>query len=1186
MENRQLFLQKLILKLKSGDARSIHLDALPGRYARLDVFDLINLEASLHLEFLNKLLSGKPFSFQINVPTEKLKAKGTESFQIIQSIIRRLNSLYYREMDEFAEYGTLSFGFGYPLLIKRDPSNPARILKAPLFIWHLQIERNIHRSNSWTIRRTEDHPVLFNQVLQAHIESGTALRWENLSAYDDETPLDETTLQQVCKEVLSKFNVQAKEDDLFVKILPCTNKQAIENLSQDAPWIRWSGVFGLYKTQKQPIIKDLMDLAANTPLLTSSTREATTEEALLTPVLLDPSQETVLQDLHEHKKVIIQGPPGTGKSQSISAIISSSLLRGQRILVVCEKRTALDVIKKNLEEAGLGDLIALIDDVYADRNAIVQRIRTQIEEARQDTPYFRINDYEYAKQKVLNNRSLLNERIGALHKRIFGDDTWLELAEKHRQITTMIGPETLNIPAETDLSFNFGDFQQIRLLLDSHNHLMNQAAPLIQVADQLPLHFWLRLRADQWPAEIKSLAENVTTLHEVLRIHYKAFGAAYYDLSKMSRYTTALVGLFSASRKSLNHARDQSLQLYTDIYQGLVSMEWPLQALPHPLQQENMMKWPELILHLKSQILPIAEKAAELSIIQEWHRQLETIPIALRPIWKELAQKPEAQRLLLLSEWYYRHFLEQYAHQHQMNKDAEFILNELVDYDRQIKPLLSAKVLDLWRTNAKALLRQQDLSHKRMLYNLRKNKQFSSRNTLRTILSEDFEYFTTAFPVLMLNPVVASSILPLKSQLFDIIILDEASQLRVEDTFAALFRGRYHVISGDEHQMPPSSYFSNEIVLWDETEDEAEERDLFLAESASLLEYAVDAGYHPTYLDFHYRSRHPDLIAFSNAGFYGSRLIPMPPKTPYQALFFKQVAARYSSSVNKEEAKAIVDFLYDYAARHIEKMPSIGVGTLNLRQRDLIQDMLWEVAFSATEKNRLLETMMSAGLFIKNLENIQGDERDIVIISTTFAPDERGNFRQNFGPINRQNGYQLLNVLITRAKTELHLFSSIPETIYMNFEEELRQGGNTGKALLYAYISYVKAVSEGDHHRKAYILKILQENNSHTPVDNRRKTTSLPKYVSESIELNLPHTLEQHFQLGGFDLEAAIRTEEKFIYLQTERLAPHRNVHYRELMYRPAILKTFNIDTQRIWAYQWWKQPNTKAKQLLGKGVK
>jgi hypothetical protein len=618
-----------------------------------------------------------------------------------------------------------------------------------------------------------------------------------------------------------------------------------------------------------------------------------------------------------------------------------------------------------------------------------------------------------------------------------------------------------------------------------------------------------------------------------------------------------------------------------DRFALLEDIRWPQHQLKPPGLEDNMMHWPTPVEILLKKAEQAAPQYSRVDLIRQWAQWLSSKPEPIQPVIKFICSLPAEARCLVLDEWYFRQFLLQYAHLNKLSEDGEYSLNEFLDHEKIIHPLIAEKTLFVWRSAAKKQLQSQDIAAKRMLYNLRKNKQFSSRNTLRSILLKDFEFFSTVFPVVMLNPVTASAILPLRRGLFDIIVMDEASQLRVEDTFAALYRSERHVISGDEHQMPPSSWFNSEVLLWEDQEDTEEAIDQFLAGSASLLEFAVDAGYQQTYLDFHYRSKHPDLIAFSNAGFYGTRLVPMPPRREYQAMHFHTINGVYSGGMNHVEAKAIVDFVYVLAATQKDKMPGVGIGTLNIYQRDLIQDMLWESAFADESRKRLMEQLVNAGLFVKNLENIQGDERDIIIIGTTFGPDEKGNFRQNFGPLNRQNGYQLLNVLITRAKTDMHVFTSMPESHYMYFEEELRSAGNTGKSLLYAYLSYVRAVAEKDVERRNYILNFLRDNNSKgMAISNLRKNLKLPVFISDAIKKQPGIEMTELKQMGGFEMEAAIEKQDRFTYLQMERLSPHRAVHYRELIYRPAILKPFNISTKRVWAYLWWKDADACLKDL------
>ena len=205
------------------------------------------------------------------------------------------------------------------------------------------------------------------------------------------------------------------------------------------------------------------------------------------------------------------------------------------------------------------------------------------------------------------------------------------------------------------------------------------------------------------------------------------------------------------------------------------------------------------------------------------------------------------------------------------------------------------------------------------LYNLRGNGGLK-RNSLRKIISTDFRLFSDFFPVILVNPVACSSIIPLKPHLFDFVVFDEASQLRIEDTFVSLIRGKYKIISGDLHQMPPSNYFSSSIVVEDTSETEDEDDDISfsesnnitnLADSGSLLGFGEDSGYKRTYLDYHYRSRHPHLINFSNSAFYGTRLIPMPPKSFIKPIRFLQVDGIYEDKkvVNPEEAKAVVEII-------------------------------------------------------------------------------------------------------------------------------------------------------------------------------------------------------------------------------------------------------------------------------------
>jgi hypothetical protein len=332
LDSSKAFLEKLLLKLKTGSSRSIHLNALPSRFARLDLYELINIEQSLHLKFIQQLLQKPTLKFQIQVDFKVIQKKSAEELKSAQQLVKTLDSIYYQQQDEFLEHGTKTFAFGFPLLIKRDPKQPTKILKAPLLIWYLDIEKDLHRINSWTLHRNEEHPVIFNELLRTHIEANDGIKMDDLLEALEDAPINEAAILQLCKSILQKLGTESSTFDDELKVLPSTNAASIEKLTQQDPWIRWSGIFGLYKTQKQSIIQDIETMIAQFPEVPQykpPTFFKNENTSILSALPLDPSQEAILQKTTTHDKIIIQGPPGTGKSQSLTAIITNALYQGK-----------------------------------------------------------------------------------------------------------------------------------------------------------------------------------------------------------------------------------------------------------------------------------------------------------------------------------------------------------------------------------------------------------------------------------------------------------------------------------------------------------------------------------------------------------------------------------------------------------------------------------------------------------------------------------------------------------------------------------------------------------------------------------------------------------------------------------------------------------------------------------------
>jgi hypothetical protein len=276
-------------------------------------------------------------------------------------------------------------------------------------------------------------------------------------------------------------------------------------------------------------------------------------------------------------------------------------------------------------------------------------------------------------------------------------------------------------------------------------------------------------------------------------------------------------------------------------------------------------------------------------------------------------------------------------------------------------------------------------------------------------------------PCFMMSPMsVAQYLAPGKIK-FDLLVIDEASQMRPEDALGAILRSHQTIIVGDPKQLPPSNFF-------DKIHDSSTNTTA-LEESESILDVVTPFFSHQQ-LQWHYRSQHEDLIAFSNKQFYHNKLLVFP--SPQQQS--KQFGVHFSyiedglfvKHKNHSEAEKIVNAI----SHHLINTPeqSLGVVSMNIKQRELIELLLDEKSKASPQLQKALENnkQQKESLFIKNLENAQGDERDVIFISCTYGKKEpEGKVIQHFGPINKPSGWRRLNVLFTRAKQKMHVFSSM-----------------------------------------------------------------------------------------------------------------------------------------------------------------
>lgn len=341
------------------------------------------------------------------------------------------------------------------------------------------------------------------------------------------------------------------------------------------------------------------------------------------------------------------------------------------------------------------------------------------------------------------------------------------------------------------------------------------------------------------------------------------------------------------------------------------------------------------------------------------------------------------------------------------------------------------------------------------------NRKRGRHRTIRALFGEYGDLISRITPCVLVSPDSAARFIPAGRADFDLVVFDEASQITVASAVGAMGRGRAVVVCGDSHQMPPTSFA--QLVRDDEFDDDE------LVDEESILGECVAAQVPRHWLSWHYRSRVESLIAFSNHHYYDGRLSSFPSPLPDgrdagpdgYGIALKRVDGEFIHSsragrpkgllrTNPTEADAIVA---DIRARFLASpgaAPSIGVVTFNAQQRDLIETRLRDL-----DDPRITASLDAPdGVFVKNLENVQGDERDVILFSVAFSADENGNVPLNFGPLNRAGGERRLNVAVTRARRQV--------VMYVSFELEQLHAERSRSVGLHHLKDYLRAAAAGE----------------------------------------------------------------------------------------------------------------------------
>jgi len=1319
MELTEKLLNELQRRLKIGNRRGVHLNAIPAnsRY-KFDLNRLSHIDKNLPDCFIKSLLSEQPLKFRIswkdNVPdlNTLFEEDQTQLVRITKSFENLINQTEAIE----SEKGINTFGFGFPILVRRDQSDN-KLTVAPILIWSLRIKRT-KEFNTWEINRNEDDPIYLNEVLINHLQSDSNIEIEQIpSEMLDDGLITKDELLEICVKLIKEINTSVPSDikEAFIKkldnIVSIGDKNHYEKLPINSTnaLIDFGGLFSIFEVQKQNIINDygnLMDLEGlNIDLgdLENHTFQP------ISSVETDPSQQGILHSLEATRNILIQGPPGTGKSQTLSAILINALENHRKTIVVCEKRTALEVLHNALIEKNLNYHCVLIRDIVKDRKTVVDSVRDRV-----DNSSYRRYRYTYSKESLdnlINKAKSLIESINGKHKKLdeklLGDKSWTDIVGTLlSELNGISEDHTLNID-KSQFKYNSQELNELIELVQKGQSLYSsyqsydstsflnskklvgdnpfvieqgindsfeeyeKALRKISELESKYKSEYFKLRKAELSEQILSgkqiqdsiiaiytehksnpdfLNEEKTNglLYKAITIFSKPKKKVVQDQKHIKNLFTSLSNHYSncadlkdfqisqsikSNLKRIDESNNLIEQISSDFQSKIENEHNSIDVIKFSTpeyQTENLKSLKENCSVLREKIkadnwtvhkiqandfkgfIKVVEK-----IIQEkkdyfnnendifitefkWFQFYDGLSNEAKLLVNELKGKKDWRKSFLIH--YLNSMLVNSANVDLPTNDSELIeLNGTLgglekEQLKYIREFWFSKQIDTTRDFEQ---RNSNLSVEN-LYNKRSSNRFK-RLSLRQIVQYDADLFTTFFPIILTSPDVASNLFKGMNGYFDIVMFDEASQLRLEDNLPAILKGKQIIIAGDEHQMPPSNYFSKVFDGTIEDEDDIDEedeivvdRDNILLSCESLLDFGSELNFEKRHLDFHYRSRHPYLIDFSNYAFYNQRLKPLPNTFDYTPIKYIQVNGTFSDHINDAEAEMVLSIIENNINRLPNgEYPTVGIATFNIAQRNHIKSKILErqKLSKFEEFNAKIQELEENGMFIKNLENIQGDERDVIILSTTYGPGKDGKFAQRFGPINHSKGYKLLNVIITRAKYKVYVCSSVPETAFMNYKDFLiTEGSNNKRAVFYAYLAYSKAVSEGNNDSRIAILTALSENSTKSTSFNVGNFGELESPFEEEVYQRLVDEVDESQlipQMKVSEFRIDIVYDPKIagvpkIAIECDGAKYHSSREaYLHDRHRQKILESHGFVFHRIWSTNWWRNPQKETKRLI-----
>ena len=1192
-------------------ARSPLLLFFPGAY-RIDAHDLLSgVTANLPA---NEGLTGvsTPESLIKNLLGSRLDATIN---QTRPSLIKKLEKIYKAAQDSRLSTGQHTLYLGYPCVVL--PGEAGKTKLAPVFMFAIDF---IVTSQKITIRRrleVEDGQsnkapmdAIFNRLLASYIEREYGVV---IGKDLHEVSVNDANIDALVAKVFADWP-GIKNDFSFPSVSKTLERSQLKllNNQSDDPYIADFAIFGIADFTGQAMLDDLdkiikmMEAGTQCPAALNSIidvaqnnsdvegHEPSGDQAKWLVEKSDPSQEKVIWTHKVNCLTVLQGPPGTGKSQTIVNIVADALANKKTVLVVCQKRAAIEVVLKRLAAKGLGDVAILVDDIDKDRLPVIRKL-DQIEDDF-DSSLYQLAERKRLSDEIQSIEDNIDLAITALNDKANG--------ARYRYADTKAILKKLSMldqPSDWTTKLKLSVVEYLKQDIDYVQ--LNQFIDTIRELDLRAKK--LAYGVNLWSEIDESLADDAVKLDEVI---------AY------TRKANLLVKEFADTHFSMQHDTKTN---WVAGHPWLQNQEATFQSNCLLSNIQDRAKFSKFQLWLESikaiaafnpnvgvdeitnQLLNATLDTAYFEQLENDVRNLREI-LALRVDIKndmvlhvannDIPHKagnwsPDVHAMVL-HKWM-KDLLTQHSDgfRHAANVDSLAAqLKQRINNKRDADAINILANFDA-RVDARNHLKNNNLLRLRAGSGIPKT-------SLRRLYGSGLQQLKKIAPLLLISPETASSMLPLVPGLFDIVVIDEASQMFVAEAIPMLFRAKQAVIAGDMMQMPPSNFFAysdDDDESYDaEDDDEAQPQQHIAADRVyPLLEAAENAlpagGHSKLRLEVHYRSARKELIDFSNHAFYDGKLIipsgnSQLPAFMQNAIEFEDLQGEFKSGVNETEAKRVVEILKHIWSLHEDDMPTIGVIVANVKQKERINELLQNLAnidskFAekyVSESERRVDDE-DCSFFVRSIEHVQGDERDLIILGFTYSGNSR-----SFGPLKDKNdGRKRLNVAITRAKRGMIILNSLN----VNHVSNVAEKDSHERYYVWQYLRYAKAVAQDDF---KVIDSILNQLNSDRLVSRQQLEATESPFEDEVKEFLESKGFYVECQIGesGFKIDLGVKLKPNSpVYLcgiECDGARYHSGWRARTNdVWRQEILESKGWCIFRVWSTDWFERLEDTQRKLL-----